>query len=98
MILVCRDCHATVPFGCDCLCGGTVELSRTQMDDLLQRAWKYQTLETYYEKCGADCDPNEVLNEILRVSTESGWKPPVENAASEPAFSSRALLAGSQRR
>ena len=43
MILVCRDCGATVKFGENCGCGGIVELSKTQMDDLLLRAWSVQT-------------------------------------------------------
>jgi hypothetical protein len=67
MILICRDCHKQVPFGKDCPCGGTVELAKTQMDELLLRAWKYQRLETLYKKCGPDFVPEEAI----QVSTVS---------------------------
>jgi hypothetical protein len=94
MILVCRDCGATVKFGENCGCGGIVELSKTQMDDLLQRAWKYQTLETYYRKYGLDVSPDE----ILRVSVAT-LGTPAENAdLSEPASNARLEKAGSLRR
>jgi hypothetical protein len=75
MILVCRDCQKQVPFGEDCPCGGVVELGRTQMDDLLLRAWKYQRLETLYRESGPDFVPEEAI----RVSAVS-LGTPVENA------------------
>ena len=93
MILVCRDCHATVPFGCDCPCGGVVELGRTQIDELLLRAWKYQRLETMYREFGPDFDPEEA-NRLSTVTLGTL----VENAASEPASSVLLEKAGSQRR
>jgi len=76
MILVCRDCHEQVPFGCDCPCGGVVELGRTQIDELLLRAWKYQALETYYKKYGLDVSPDE----ILRVSVAALGTPAEKDA------------------
>jgi len=86
MILVCRDCHATVKFGCDCVCGGVVELAKTQMDELLLRAWKYQRLQTLYREFGPDFVPDEAI----QVSTvDLGTS--VENADDE---SSRPTDAG----
>jgi hypothetical protein len=81
MILVCRDCHATVPFGCDCPCGGVVELGRTQIDELLLRAWKYQRLETMYREFGPDFVPEEAFQVSADVAGTFA-----ENAASGAAI------------
>jgi hypothetical protein len=61
MILVCRDCHKKVPFGEDCPCGGVVELAKTQMDELLYKAWQYQKLaREYREEFGLDYEAIQV--------------------------------------
>jgi hypothetical protein len=95
MILVCRDCHATVKFGEDCACGGTVELAKTQMDELLLKAWKYQRLQTLYREFG----PAFVPEEAIRVSAVS-LGTPAENAerVSGAANISGEVLAAPQRR
>jgi hypothetical protein len=95
MILICRDCHATVKFGEDCACGGTVELAKTQMDELLFRAWQYQKLQTLYREFGPDFVPEEAI----RVSAVSPGAP-AENAerASGAANISGEVLAAPQER